>query len=231
MLMTTLRHCVVLLAGLAIAPQAAPQSVVPVSETSFHVPAFSNEYVTVLNVLIPPAGISGYHSHTSDGIGVLIGDTVITAQLLGEPASPSDARASGDVRYYSYPETMVHTVSASGDLPFHNIFVALRSATPGGFRPGSRDGVRGYTQLIDNERARVWRLVLEPGEEAAAITQSAPGIRIVVDGGQIVERLPDRADRAMAPRSGDFFWQEASVTRAIENTGASRIELVEVELK
>jgi hypothetical protein len=40
---------------------------------------------------------------------------------------------------------------------------------------------------MDNERVRGWRLMLQPGESAAAITQTAPGLRIVIDGGEIVE--------------------------------------------
>jgi mannose-6-phosphate isomerase-like protein (cupin superfamily) len=90
---------------------------------------------------------------------------------------------------------------------------------------------QGYTQVLDNDRARVWRLVLQPGETAAAITQAAPGVRVVIDGGELVERDPDGHDRSMAPHVGEFFWQEAGRTRAVRNVGSTRIELVEIELK
>ena len=102
---------------------------------------------------------------------------------------------------------------------------------PGRFTPGSRADVAGYAQVLDNERVRGWRLVLEPGQSVAAITQKAPGIRVVVDGGELSENVPGQAERAMAPKSGEFFWQEPGVTRAIRNTGTSRIQLVEFELK
>jgi hypothetical protein len=35
----------------------------------------------------------------------------------------------------------------------------------------------------------------------------------------------------MAPRSGDFYWQDAGTTRTVRNVGTTRIELVEIELK
>jgi mannose-6-phosphate isomerase-like protein (cupin superfamily) len=35
----------------------------------------------------------------------------------------------------------------------------------------------------------------------------------------------------MALRSGEFFWQDAGVTRTVRNSGSTRLELVEVELK
>jgi len=73
--------------------------------------------------------------------------------------------------------------------------------------------------------------VLEPGQSVAAITQKAPGIRVVIDGGELAESVPGQAERGMAPKSGEFFWQEPDVTRAIRNTGTSRIQLVEFELK
>ena len=89
----------------------------------------------------------------------------------------------------------------------------------------------GYTQVLDNERVRAWRLVLEPGQTAPAITQSAPGVRVVIDGGELVESVPGAPDRAKAPRAGEFYWQEAGATRTVRNIGTTRIELVELELK
>jgi hypothetical protein len=35
----------------------------------------------------------------------------------------------------------------------------------------------------------------------------------------------------MKPRDGEFFWQEAGVTRAVKNTGTTPLNLVEIEIK
>jgi hypothetical protein len=74
------RHsALVLLLGLAAAfpalPQGAAPPPVPVEEAPYHVPAFRNELVTVLNVFIPPQRASGYHRHSLDSVGVLVSDT------------------------------------------------------------------------------------------------------------------------------------------------------------
>jgi hypothetical protein len=215
-------------APLAMAQSVAP-TVVPVEAASYHVPAFSNELVTVLNVLIPPHRESGYHRHSLDSVGVLISDTARTGQVLGTAATVTAPRERGSANFTNYArEPLVHNVAVTGDVPFHNIVVALRFPTPGRFAAGARG--QGYTQILDNERVRVWRLVLEPGQSAAAITQSAPGVRVVIDGGELVEVVEGR-DRSMAPRSGEFFWQDAGTTRAVRNAGTTRIELVELELK
>jgi hypothetical protein len=84
---------------------------------------------------------------------------------------------------------------------------------------------------MDNERVRGWRLTLNPGQSAAAITQAAPGLRIVLDPGEIAEAVPGQPDRGMFMKLGEFYWQDAGVTRAVRNIGSTRIEFLEFELK
>ena len=93
----------------------------------------------------------------------------------------------------------------------HNIVVALRKPGPQGLIAGTRD-VPGYTQVVDSDRVRAWRLTLDPGQSVPAITQKSPGMRIVVDAGEIVESAPGARDRARAFKIGDFFWQEGGDT-------------------
>src|SRR5262245_46844481 len=125
---------------------------------------------------------------------------------------------------------MTHRVNNVGATAFHNIVIALADGPGGRFSPAAREGA-GYTQLFDNERARAWRLVLEPGQAAAAITQNAPGLRVIIDGGEIAESVSGEGDRGMALRLGDFYWQEPGVTGTVRNLGTPRIQLDEIELK
>jgi hypothetical protein len=230
--MSFARRIVACAAAVALVQQAAPQTVTPVEQTPYHVPVFSNDLVTVLNVFVPLTRTSGFHRHSLDSLGVLIADTERTTQPLGAAATVAPFQPRGNVTFSFYSrEPYAHSITVTGDGPFHNIVVELLQPAAGGFTPGSREAVAGYTQVLDNERVRVWRLVLAPGEQVPAITQGAPGIRVVVDGGELVERVPGRPDRAMAPHAGEFYWQDAGVTRALQNVGTTRIELVEVELK
>jgi hypothetical protein len=218
---------------LALALPASAQTdaaVVPVEQAPYHVPVFRNELVTVLNVLIPPQRTSGYHRHSLDTVGVLLADPPRTGQVLGAEATVTAPRPRGSVSFSPYSrQENVHAVTVTGDAPFHNIVVELMYATPGRFTASTRGAA--YEVVLDNERVRAWRLVLAPGQAAPAITQTAPGIRVIVDGGELVESAPGKADRGMAPRSGDFFWQDAGATRAVRNAGSTRLELVELELK
>jgi len=38
----------------------------------YHLPVFTNEYVTVLKIDIPPGRNTGYHTHTEDSVSVNI---------------------------------------------------------------------------------------------------------------------------------------------------------------
>jgi hypothetical protein len=217
----------------AVASAAFAQPTVPVEQAPYHVPVFSNDYVTLLDVFIPPGRTSGFHRHSLDALGVQIVDGARTGQPLGGEVTVTTPRPPGAVTFSFYSrEPLAHAVTTTGDDTFHNIVVELLQPVPWGFAPAPRERETGYAEVLDNDRVRVWRAVLAPGEATAPIRQRAPGLRVVVAGGELVERVPGHADRGIAARAGQFFWQEGSgMTRALENVGSTRIELVEIELK
>ena len=63
--------------------QSANPPIVPVEKAPYHVPVFQNEYVTLLNVFIPPSRTSGYHRHALDSVGILLADAERTSQTIG----------------------------------------------------------------------------------------------------------------------------------------------------
>ena len=225
----------ILLVFCAFAPvQATAQdegAPVPVDKAAYHVPVFSNQFLSVLRVNIPAQRSAGYHIHSLDQISILIEEADQTAQVLGEQPTPRRRNPRGNVTYTAYSKkALIHRVSNVGASAFHNIVIALRDAPPGRFAPAARDAA-GYMQVLDNDRVRGWRLVLDPAQSADLIAQEAPGLRVVVQGGEIVESTPREGDRGMLLRLGDFYWQEPSAKRAVRNIGTSRIEVVELELK
>jgi hypothetical protein len=213
----------------ALAQEEGPP--VPVDKAAYHVPVFRNDTIAVLRVNIPGHRSAGYHIHSQDQISVLVEEADQSAQVLGEAAAPPRRNKRGSVTFTAYSKkTLTHRVNNVGDSAFHNIVVTLINPQPKGLTPGVRD-VAGYTQILDNDRVRGWRLVLEPGQSAGAITQTAPALRVVVDGGEISESMPGERERGMALRLGDFYWQEPGSTRTVRNIGTSRIEVVEIEFK
>jgi len=220
---------------LAIPAMAQNKEVgVPILKAPYHLPVFTNEYVTVLKIFIPPGRNTGYHTHTEDSVSVNIVPADMTNQNLGSSEVTRGERAQrGRAGYTSYSKQgpRTHKATNIGETPFHNISFILRNREPGRFTPSSRTNVPGYVQILDNERVRGWRLVLEPGQSAAAITQTAPGLRIVLDGGELVESVPGQADRGWMLATGEFYWQDSGVTRGLRNIGTTRIEIEEFEIK
>lgn len=222
--------CVAALAQPSLAQDDGPP--VPIEKAPYHLPAFTNEYITLLNVTVPPGKNTGYHIHSNDSVSVNVGAARMANQNFGEKEQgPARISRPGEASYTNYIKLgqRTHKASNMGSTPFHNISFLLRKPLPGDFKPGAR--AETYTQIMDNERVRGWRLVLEPGQSAPAITQSAPGVRIVLDGGEIAEAVPGVRDRGMWLKHADVFWQDAGVTRAVRNIGTTRVELLEFELK
>jgi hypothetical protein len=204
---------------------------VPIEKAPFHQPVFRNEWVTVLKIDVPPHRNAGFHTHTMDSVSVNIEAADMANTLPGRPQTLPQHSRRGQANFtaYSKQPPRTHKASNMGETPFHNVTFVFNAPQPGHFQPSPRDGA--YTEIMDNERVRGWRLVLEPGETAVAITQSAPGLRIVLDGGVIAELVPEQRDRGMTLRQGEFYWQDAGTTRAVKNAGTTRLEVVEFEMK
>jgi hypothetical protein len=221
----------VLVSGAAAQEDGPP---VPIEKASYHLPAFTNEYVTVLNIYVPPQRSTGYHTHSRDSVSVNVEQATTMNQDFGQPrpAAPQPSQPGrATFTAYSREGPRSHKATNVGNTPFHNVSFIFRSPQPGGFMPLSRAEVSGYVEIMNNERVRGWRLVLKPGGSVAAITQQAPGIRIVLEGGEIVEGVPGQRDRAMSVKLGEFYWQDPVVTRMVRNIGTSNVEFVEFELK
>jgi hypothetical protein len=206
----------------------------PILKAPYHLPVFTNEFVTVLKIFIPPGRNTGYHIHTDDSVSVNMVPADMTNQNLGSSEVTRNERAQrGRATFTAYgkegPRT--HKATNIGQTPFHNVSFIFRNREAGRFKPSSRTDVPGYVQIMDNERVRGWRLVLEPGQSVQAITQTAPGLRIVIDGGEIVESVPGHADRGWMLSSGECYWQDSGVTRTLRNIGTTRVDIEEFEIK
>ena len=56
---------------------------VPMDKAPFHIPVFSNDYLILLNVNIPPGRNTGYHIHYADSVSVNLTPASQTNQDYG----------------------------------------------------------------------------------------------------------------------------------------------------
>ena len=216
----------------AFAEQPASETVVPVEHASFHQLVFADEDIAILNNLYPPTGDSGFHAHYRDLFYVVIQPSQSSGQNLGKPLTAAPIVPAGTAGYSAVgAEPRIHRVVNGDKSTYQIIVVELRRSKPLRNTISSRDSAPQYVQIFDNSRMRAWRLILEPGQSAPAISQDNKGIRVVVRGGVLTTITPGLRDQKLALRPGDFAIQPVGATRALKNSGTEDIELVEIELK
>ena len=87
--------------------------------TPYHVPVFTNHYVTVLNVFIPPQRTSGLHRHPHDSFEVLITGTELKVERPDTAARVSPPRPRGTTGFsFHSRQPAEHAVTVTGDTPF-----------------------------------------------------------------------------------------------------------------
>lgn len=204
----------------------------PVEHASYHQLLFADEDFAVLNNLYPPGGDSGFHVHYREMFYVVIQPGQSSVQNLGKPLTEGPKLAAGFAAYGAMGgEPRVHRVVNGAASVLQFIVVELVSSHPKGHSVSTRENAKEYRQIVDNPRLRAWRLLLEPGQSCASISQGGKGIRIVVRGGTLTTTRPGVPDQVLALRAGDFSVQPAGSTRALTNSGTEAIEIVELELK
>tara|TARA_Y100000996_G_scaffold414784_1_gene406773 strand:+ start:1133 stop:1846 length:714 start_codon:yes stop_codon:yes gene_type:complete len=209
---------------------------VAMDKAPFHVPIFSNDYMTLIRINYPPGRTTGMHTHFYDSVSVNLSPALRTSQQYksSEIVGPSASQpVPGRTNFNNVTERGVyaHKSVNVGPTPFHSVAIMLKDRSESGPDVSDRSEISGYSQILDNDRLRAWRVILAPGEELAEITQTAPGLRVYVRGGVLDELVPGSAARGMAPFTGEFIWQDAGQTRALSNTGSTIVEFVEFEFK
>lgn len=204
----------------------------PVEQASFHQLMFANQDFAVLSNRYPPGGDSGFHVHYRDLFYVVIQSVSSSGQRPGQPLTAAPPVAVGTAGYSAIgAEPRVHRIVNGDEGPSHFIVVELRRPSPVGDAVSSRDGASQYVQIVDNERMRAWRLILEPGQSAPSISQGGEGLRVVVRGGSLTTATAGVPDQTLFLQAGDFAMQSPGTTRALRNSGTETIELIEIELK
>ncbi len=215
---------------LAFVNSGVAQDSVPIENEPMHRLKFENEFVRVFDVLIPRGMSTKFHVHRYDGVSVRVSN----AQLIDEPITGE--KEPYEIKYgetsfaaRSSPET--HRVVNSGKSDFRTIFIEILATkdapTVGPFPILSEN----HLVLIDNERVRVNRLVLKPGESSKLHTHRMHGLGLVIYDSKIEISTADGTKRTLESKAGDFVWQNAGTTHRIKNIGSKVFEAIDLELK
>jgi quercetin dioxygenase-like cupin family protein len=234
---TIICGCCAALAGMKTVPSFAALSDDPASaplarnEAHHHV-VLQNDLVRIMRVLIPPNDATGWHEHNFDYVVVAVNGTKVHVDVRGNPQAVEGTMVTNSVAYTNYVgKHFVHRVANRSETVNHQLAFEILPSSPGSFTPSDRSSVPQYKMETDNDRVRVWRLQLAPGEVAELINQKAPAVRVVLSGERLLETDSNGQVREIGAKSGDFAWLPGPSARSVTNAGLMPLELVEVELK
>jgi quercetin dioxygenase-like cupin family protein len=133
------------------------------------------------------------------------------------------------VNFGTTPVAFTHRVNNIGRTPFDNVYIELLGAPGTGKHDAAAPAPKRPAEL-ENERVRVLRRVLAPGEASETHTHSANTVAVVVTPGELQTTQDDGTVRTLKPQAGAVQWIAAGTTHALRNTGSTPVEIIDVEL-
>ena len=218
-----------LLSLVLLAPETA-QAPVSIEKEPRHHLEFQNEYVRLFYVRIAPGDATLFHTHVNDNVGVKLTDAELSDVVPG--GNPEMILVNqGAVGFGHYPTPLTHSVSNVGSTPFHNMLVEILPSRGAPSTAPALANVGGYTLDMENERVRILRLVLAPGQSSEEHSHALQGVTVVITEGKIAVDLPGRKTETVTFKPGDYRWHEGGMRHSLRNVGSATFEAVEIELK
>ena len=206
---------------------AAPPPAVPVEKEPLHHLKLENEYVRVFDVQVPARGQTLYHVHSHDYVFVTLGDSHVRSDLA-DGKSIELTLKNGEARFSAAPLT--HRAVNLADTPFHNLTVEVLK--PAGSPPEApQPAMPGHSVVFENDRVRIDRQILDPGESTGVHTHTLRSLGICISPARIQYSEPsgEAVTADLAP--GQFNWHPDARTHSLKNVGTTRFEAVEIEWK
>ena len=203
----------------------SPQSPVEISGEPRHHPKFENEFVRLWDVTVPAGDTTLWHAHRNDNVVVSFGDVKLRIETLGRDPVEGPWKF-GEVRFSK--ATYIHRAMNVGATSFHNFTIELLKA------PGSATltKVPGREPVLENERVRVFRVALDPGQSGPMHTHTVPILAIALTAAELEVTTEGKAQPERVKRpEGNVLWRAEPVTHAIKNVGKTRYEGVDIEFK
>jgi beta-alanine degradation protein BauB len=204
----------------------SPQSPVEISGEPRHHPKFENQFVKIWDVTVPGGDTTLWHAHRNDNVVVSLGEDVkLRIETQGRDPLETPWKF-GEVRFSK--ATYIHRAMNVGTTSFHNFTIELLKA------PGGANLVKepGREPVLENDRVRVFRVTLEPGQSGPMHTHTVPILAIALTAAEleVTTKGADKPERVKRPE-GNVLWRSEAVTHSIKNVGTTRYEGVDIEFK
>ena len=219
-----------LLIPVAVISQSnSAQNPVEIKGEPRHHPKFENEFVKIWDVTVPGGDATLWHAHRNDNVVVTLAPAKLHIETLGR--DPVDAEWKyGEVRFSK--ATYVHRAMNVGPTAFHNLTIELLKPAPVFGNLLSLPKEAGREPILENERVRVFRISLAPGESVATHNHPLPGLAVAITAGELDITTEGNAkpERTKVAET-EVRWRAGEVTHSIKNVGKTRFDGVDIEFK
>jgi quercetin dioxygenase-like cupin family protein len=181
--------------------------------------------VRIWDVTVPGGDATLWHAHRNDNVVVTLAPAKLHIETLDK--DPVDAEWKfGEVRFSK--ATYIHRAMNVGPTAFHNLTIELLKPADAGMQ--TMPGAAGREPVLENDRVRVYRASLAPGESVATHTHQ---FRIWMSPClPLKSKLPPTARTVRHPvKRMMSVGEPAGVTHSIKNVGRTRFEAVSIEFK
>jgi quercetin dioxygenase-like cupin family protein len=221
---------IILLLSLTLLAPATAQTPVSIEKEPRHHLEFQNGYVRLFYVRIAPGDTTLFHVHENDNVGVRLTSAELSDVVPG--GTPQKISVNkGAVGFGHYPSPLTHSVSNVGSTPFHNMVVEILPSKAVPFAAPLLADVAGHTLELENERVRILRLALAPGQSTGQHSHDRRFLGVVVTEGKIAVERSATETETVTFNPGDHRWHERGMGHSIRNVGSTTFEAVEIELK
>lgn len=87
-------------------------------------------------------------------------------------------------------------------------------------------------RVVDNQKVKVTRILLKPGERTPVHTHALDHIAVIVQGSTMKDMAPDGKSREIEEKTGEVIYVPGTGrTHSFANSGSSTLEIVSIELK
>jgi quercetin dioxygenase-like cupin family protein len=209
---------------------SAPQKIksVEIKDERHHHLKFENQSVRVWETLLPAGEITLWHRHNFDNVAVTITDAKLGMEAPSVPEVVQSETKMGDVAFRS--ASYVHRAVNLGPALYHNFLVEILKAPTAS--PITLKDESGRKPVFENERVRIYRVSLAPGETLPMHTHPVAGLALTLRSAEIaITTQGSDQIQQLKVTQGDVRWRADPVTHSITNAGKTRFEAVDVELK
>src|ERR1043166_4087491 len=163
-----------------IAQSNSPQNPVEIKGEPRHHPKCENECVRIWDVTVPGGDTTLWHAHRNDNVVVTLAPAKLRIETLGR--DPVDAEWKfGEVRFSK--ATYVHRAMNVGTTAFHNLTIELLK--PASSNPTPVPDEAGREPVLENDRVRVYRVSLAPGETVSTHTHPFSTLDVTMNAADI----------------------------------------------